>query len=435
MSRTFPLMRSLDPYHARIGYLGALATIATRDLDRVEALSARFYDLLFERVYPDDPRFDALMDRVDEGSRKELRARMERPPDEDPSAILSALNDQAGWLSVSEFWLYDRCMPSHLGHLPVEKRDRTIDLARRTGVLQMTLELSEAGYILHRLLVDAAGKAAGPAPFNLLNPRARPCLPLLYLRLLLGAEMLFPFLVCELVDRERAGDVLATRGEQGLLRAAVGRVLAQTGDLTDPEDIYESLGVLEFQKSIEKKLSTEENYLRPRLEMLVDLGLVGRRTDQAGKRSDFMWTVTDTTRALASEWNPLRGPTNAIPEYLDRTFFGSMSRVFSPSHRSAASDEERLLWFARAYGHIGREFGFTPGRTLALLGCLMAWEAGVVLEVADVFDAVYRAAETRWERFLHFSGGSRFDREFLIRIDDDALPELERAAGDTGGQS
>jgi hypothetical protein len=114
-----------------------------------------------------------------------------------------------------------------------------------------------------------------------------------------------------------------------------------------------------------------------------------------------------------------------------------MARVISPTHRSATDDEERLLWFARAYRHIGREFGFTPGRTLALMGCLMAWEAGVVLEVADVFDAVYRATGTRWERFLHFSGGSRFDREFLIRMDNDALPELEleRAAGDAGGRT
>jgi hypothetical protein len=428
-------MRSLDPYHARIGYLGALATVATRDLDRIEALSARFHDLLFERVYPDDPRFDALMDRVDEGRRDELRRKMDRPPDEDPSAILSAPDRHTGWLSLSEFWLHDRCMPSHLGHLPVEKRDRTIDLARWTGMLQVTLELSEVGYILHRLLLDAARDSEERAPFNLLNPRARPCLPLLYLRLLLGAEMLFPFLVGELVSRHEDGHPLATRGENGLLRAAVTRMLDRIGEPTDPEDILAVRDVVEFRKSIENKLSTEENYLRPRLEILVDLGLVGRRSDREGKRSDFMWTVTDTTRALTAEWRMLEAPTNVVPAYLDRGFFGSMAKVLSPAKRVSASDDERLLWFARAYKHIGREFGFTPGRTLALMGCLMAWEAGIVLEVGDVFDAVYRAAGTRWERFLHFSGGSRFDREFLIRIDDGALPELERAAGNAGGPS
>jgi hypothetical protein len=88
--------------------------------------------------------------------------------------------------------------------------------------------------------------------------------------------------------------------------------------------------------------------------------------------------------------------------------------------------EEKLLWFARAFCSVGRDFGFTPGRTLALLSCLLAWEAGVRLEISDLFDAVYEAARSPWTRYLHFSGGSRFDREFLIRMDDAALPALEQ---------
>ena len=50
-----------------------------------------------------------------------------------------------------------------------------------------------------------------------------------------------------------------------------------------------------------------------------------------------------------------------------------------------------------------------------------------VIEVADVFDSVYAAATSQWSRFLHFSGVSRFDQEFLIRLDDEALPALEHA--------
>jgi hypothetical protein len=78
---------------------------------------------------------------------------------------------------------------------------------------------------------------------------------------------------------------------------------------------------------------------------------------------------------------------------------------------------------------LGREFGFTPGRTLALHACLMALEQGEVLEVEQVFNAVYDAARTPWERFLHYSGGSRFDREFLIRVDAEMVSALERALG------
>jgi hypothetical protein len=56
----------------------------------------------------------------------------------------------------------------------------------------------------------------------------------------------------------------------------------------------------------------------------------------------------------------------------------------------------------------------------------MAWEAGYTMEVGDVFDAVYRAARQPIQEYLHFSGGSRFDREFLIRVDDEAITYLEQ---------
>ena len=91
-----------------------------------------------------------------------------------------------------------------------------------------------------------------------------------------------------------------------------------------------------------------------------------------------------------------------------------------------------MLWFGRAFEDIGREFGFTPGRTLALKACLLAWENKRTMEVGDVFDAVYRFARqgSPLDQYLHFSGGSRFDREFLIRIDPGLVEHLIR--GRTG---
>src|SRR2546423_362074 len=85
-----PILRSLDPYHARIGDLGALASISTRGLDTAAALTARFQNLLFERIYRDDERFDALMKHVPQTRRSELLKRMLRPEQEDPSAVFMA---------------------------------------------------------------------------------------------------------------------------------------------------------------------------------------------------------------------------------------------------------------------------------------------------------------------------------------------------------
>ncbi len=445
------ILRSLDPHHARIGYLGALALVATRSLDTFEALAARFHTLLFERIFHDDQRFQQLLNRVPPDRRDDLKQRMLRPEDEDPSAaflepaaketpapkdwLLSASRGRpqprlvaTNWLYISEFWLYDECMPSPLGFLSREKADRTIDMARWTDILLPTLELSENGYLLQHLLVRARNDAG--ALFNPLNPICHPCLPLLYFRIMLGAEALYPFILCELVRLADNGERPATRGDKGLLRAAVKSLLDNVGPISDPEDALALADVEQFRESIERKQSTEENYLRPRLEILVDLGLLERRgTPGGGKRSEFVWEVSDRTRTVANELSALATVdkilSGELENFLDRRFFSSMGRVFGTNYHPVATEIDRLSWFAKAFADIGREFGFTPGRTLALKACFMAWEAGQIMEVGDVFDTVYRAARSRFEKYLHFSGGSRFDREFLIRIDDELLARLQ----------
>lgn len=460
---SYPILRSLDPYHARIGYLGALASIATRGLDTPAALTARFHNLLFERIYKDDERFNTLMGRVPQSRQAELRKRMLRPEQEDPSAAF--MSDAApapeappadwlmganaarrskpalvstDWLYVSEFWLFDSVMPAAVGHVSREKLDRPIDLARWTDVLLPTLELADLGYLLKHLLELAREQHSDDGIlFNPLNPAAHACLPPIYFRTILAREILYPFLVVELVERFEKKDRLATRGSSGLLVRAVRRLLDAIGEITDPEDAPAVRDVERFYEAIVNKDSTQENYLRPRLEILVDLGFLQRRQAGEGKRNEFAWEVQDQTRLLAEELQPLTVASPSIPRelqrYLDRGFFASASRA-SGHHRTAVShDDDRMLWFAQAFKEIGREFGFTPGRTLALKACLMAWERGYTMEVGDVFDAVYRAAKQPIHEYLHFSGGSRFDREFLIRVDDEAITYLEQQIAVRGG--
>jgi hypothetical protein len=239
---------------------------------------------------------------------------------------------------------------------------------------------------------------------------------------MLSAEILFPFLVNELVTRQKAGATLATRGgNSALLPATVDRLLEHIGTPTDPEDILAIRDAREFRKSIEGSESTAENYLRPRLEILVDLGLVGRKRSSG---SEFPWLVLPETERLAGEWRPL-GTKRDVEEYLDGQFFVSLARVFGLRHGPVAGPEEALLWFARAVQWVGRDIGFTPGHTGALLACLLAWESHTTLEVRDVYDAVYGAARTNWAQYLHFSGGSRLDREFLVRVDPELVTRLE----------
>ena len=360
MSSVYPLLRSLDPYHARIGYLGALAMVATRDLDRPDALMARFQNLIFERIYPDDRRFHELMGRIDESRRVELLKRRRRPEEEDPAAGFSEVTTvapdsppadwllapqskrpqpklvQTEWLYISEFWLYDRVMPSPLGPLTRDKAHRTIDLARWTNLLLPTLELSETGYLMQHLLTVAANKAreSGLAPFNPLNPAAHPTLPLLYFRLVLQHEMLLPFLVLELVETHPGQ--LATRGREGLLLRSVDRMLGEIGDVTDQETVLDVRNLDEFREAIQKKDSTQENYLRPRLEMLVDLGLLGRRSADTGGRAEFAWEATHRTRALVNVMRPLAAHSNTIPAFLDENLFSSWACIVGTVTRRSA---------------------------------------------------------------------------------------------------
>ena len=116
-----------------------------------------------------------------------------------------------------------------------------------------------------------------------------------------------------------------------------------------------------------------------------------------------MWVATETTERLESEW----GEVENIAEYLDRSFFSSMARPHVREFRRVISIEELLLWFARAFQRIGRDFGFTPGRTCAMLACLIAWESGALMEIAEVFDAVFEAGRGKWSKYLHFLRGQK----------------------------
>ena len=425
MIHTYPMLRSLDPHQQRIGYLGALASVATRGMDYAEALLSRYQDLLFEKIYEDEEQFGNMLARVPQERRTKLLKKMDRSIEEEPSAILRGLEDKNNWLYKSEFWLYEACMPSPRGFLSKDKIQRTIDLARWTGVLQPTNDLSETGYILQYLIKEISGEQSGQIHPNLLYAQARSSLPVLYFRILFSSEMLFPFLVYEFVDRYDNKKPLATRGEDGLLRAAVDRMIACIGEPNDPEDILAFREITDFRNSIEKSIKTEENYLRPRMEILVDLGVFGRKGDIEDKQSEFVWLVTDKTRAIAQSLRKYFSGKYNIQEYLDQGLFRSLSEVYGSGYRKVDGLEGRLYWFARALRKIGRDFGFTPGRTGALMACLMAWEEGKILEVSEVFDAVYEAARSDWAKYFHYSGGSRFDREFLIRVDDEFLTIIQ----------
>jgi len=419
------ILRSLDPYHQRIGYLGALTTVANRGLDTSSALSNRLSDLLFREVRPGDPTYAHLMRRIGEQRRRDLDKLMALHPKTKVPSIFAS-EDSQSWYYLSGMWLYDDAMPSAIGFVQREKVKRVIDLAKWCGLVRQTFELSETGYVIQILLEEKRRGAEVPEALNLIDATCRMGVTLSYLQILLQAESLWPFLICELVDRDEAGEELATRGKFALLKCAVDRMLESIGEPSSPDEVLPLKDVLDFREAIAGKDSTGENYLRPRLEILVDLGLLQKTSGQEKKRG-FTYVVTSATRILAGELRQFTNPDTScsMQQFVDTKFFASMARVYEKNVRSSRGFEENLLLFTRAYERVGREFGLTPGSTVANLACLLAWEQGIVVEVSDLFDSVYAAKKSSWNEFLQMSGGSRFDREFVIRVRKGLVEQLE----------
>lgn len=384
-----------------------------RDIDTPDALNARIDAVLFEKVYAGTERHAALWRRIPPDRQAKLaKEAKERSPEDDPAAILRPRARDGEWFTLCELWLNDERVPSAVGALNERKSHRVVDLAKMVGLVLPTFELSEAGHLLRVFLQRAHADTDNP-----LVPMPSLAVRLVYLRIMLEADCLWPTLLGVMAADIREQRPLRTRSVEdapGLLRKSIEVLLGTVSAGSGVDDINELRPVREYLDSVEKSLSTEDNYLRPRMELLLDLGLVSRTGEGARQ---FVWTLTEAGFAMGDQLADLATNPCGMADFLDRRFFSTCLSAYGLAGTGAVTtDAERMLWFARAFGLVGREYGFTPGRTLAVTACLLALEAGRSLDVAAVTECIYRAPNTPFAPFLRFSGGSRMDREFLIRV-------------------
>ena len=188
MSRRYPIIRSLDPYHQRLGYLNGVVMVAERGLDRREALTARFQDMMFEKVYRDEERWALWFAQATHEGQGQIESAMTKAMESDPAAILLRNRREGGWSYAQDLWIHDRKMPSSLGAIPFEedKLSRPIELAKWMEIILPTYELSETGVVL-RALLDAR-RAEERDRFNPLRVEGLHELQLIYLRSLLRSE-------------------------------------------------------------------------------------------------------------------------------------------------------------------------------------------------------------------------------------------------------
>ena len=454
MDGLFDFLPSLDPYHQRIGYLGCLSLVAERYAERFESIQGRFQNLLFQRIQWGTPKFEAYWERIPVGQgRTELaRAMLMRSgeiPDhplyeefcrltpkrreayekeireeggwDEPLASFRTPSVREPWAWESELWINQEEMPSANGFQELKSKhpDRTIALARWLEILLPTGELSERGNLLKLMLQQAKDASKDPDLFNPMSVSTRPALQLYYLDLMLRGDGILQFVLVALLEHERNDTPAEAKGTNNLLVEACDWLLLDEDDReVDMLDLsaYRLLGKFRETIAAEGK-TTGENYLRPRIELLIDLGLIEKSSAR-----DAIGRLTDVGRHLAETWIeiPDRG---VFLERLDTSFMADMNKAHGGTRSLMDTEVEILLYAERAYRIVKRPMGFTPARSIASWASWDAWESGRVLEVGQVMKTLLKAGHGPWKEHFLYSGGSRLDEEYLLKIN----PSLESA--------
>jgi hypothetical protein len=418
------LITHLDPSQLRLGYLNCLVLVAGRHLDTRQGLVDRLSRFVFQPVTAGDRRWPRFTEGVDEA---ELEA-MKPPVDERTAALHELFRvapDPVASYPLHALWLAQRCVAPHLGLLAAKNAERIIDMARAYDFLTTGYALSEKGVFLQQLLGELfPGARDGEPSANPFAISVRPILRLFYLYSLLCVDALTPFLLKEFAD-EPGGD---PSNSPRLIAKAAERLVETVERRSDIGSVEDLRGGRQLADRVARR-GVAKNQAQPRYFHLFELGLLERGASGKGR---VPYLPTEAGRRAAEVLAPLREGAEDQQEQLDRHFFRWAAQIYQMPARGCGSDERRLLYFTRGYPYLEREIGFTPGRTVALAGCLLGLEDGWLIEVAEMFSLLQRAAAGPWRPSLEYSGGSRLDQEFLIKIKPSLLPAL-RAEVERGG--
>jgi hypothetical protein len=425
---TVPLLQELDERQSRLGYISCLALVGSRDLDDRDALRYRFLNFAFQRLHRSHPLWRGFMELINAADLEELRNSRSRRK---LRGALTRADEETYY--VSDLWLKQDAMPSKTALLDPDRADVVIEHARHLGVLGLGYALSETGSALRAYLPYRENPGViGPNP-NPMNVYEDVSVRAGFAYSLVSSDSLLPFLIAKIVEKKSASAsdagllldavdeiLLVMRRIGGVGEAESTRMIAAyrervnpTGPARDPtfggRGLQSVSTAPERTRHIRPAKRVHKHHLRPRLENLVDVGVLGRVAGEDGFR------VTETTRRAAIQLEGLRGDPRKLRYFLDRQFFGSWARIQGMESRLADRNEV-IRFFSLAYDRVKRSIGFTPARTVALATSLLALRHGLVAEVANTMEMVLEAAKGPLNGYFQFSGGTRLDHEYMIRV-------------------
>jgi hypothetical protein len=414
------LITHLDPSQMRFGYLICLSLIAGRQLDTRQGLIDRLMRFIFQPVDEHDPRWPAFMELADLDELKRITPTL----DEKAAALYDLFrvtSPQSPSYPLHALWLAQKTLPSHLGGLAIKNTDRLLEMGRSFELLTTGYALSEKGVFLQQFSTHAlAGVESGAPPANPFDIRVRPAYLLFFLYTLLSVDIFTPFLLHEFVVHPDGDSPNAPK----LMTKAAEALLAAVERRSDISNIEHTRVCRNYVERLNGK-GVAKNQAQPRYHQLFELQLLDRFETDVGGRRVVPYKANRAANIAESVLQPMRDDPFEQQDLLDRHFFRWASAIFERSHHRCEDDRQRLYFFAQGFEYLQREIGFTPGRTVALAGCLLAWEQAWIVEVDEMFDLLRRMAGGPWRPYLEYSGGSRLDQEFLIKIKPGLIPALE----------
>lgn len=394
------ILDQLDQRQTRLGVLNVVARVGTRDLDTRAAFMRRFDEVFLRKERLDEAAFATFEAELGARDRKAAKK----------------LSDRRGtWVYAAERWIADARVLSPILSVDESRTGVFMDLARWMRLIGGAYGLTELGTVL-----KALQEPEPPADYNplLINLRLRE--QALLTRTVLLADALTPFYLRSLVANASAEAGSNVGTELDCLRRSVEELLSRAREGADAAHALAVRGIVEYRERLASDNAAWHN-ARPRIEFMIDLELLEPAKDRRG-----LHPPTAAGRRAVIEWAPLIEDPKQTPQWADQSFFGSFARIHGREPVRYGGELERLMAIAKAFRKpVARPIGHTPASSVALLACLDLLEMGVLAEVDELLDSLREAAHGQFESMLSFSGGSRLDGEFLIRID----PALYRAAG------
>jgi hypothetical protein len=393
-------------------------------LDTAASLRRRLDGLLFESVvFRGSEEFSEFASYIDGQSWTELDAMTARSVL--PAGLQSQREHEGGPAQDNyprgDLWLFQRQLRSRLGHILPEDSDEPIELAKDLGMLSSGYALTEFGNLLKRFLLQRFGEplptAAQPNPLDVYSSIEE---RVLYLYALMDSDVVFPSMVENVASRAPINASLA---------GALEHLLRASEDSIRLDEVNELKNLSNLRQRIAKE-PVDKAQRVPRLEFMVDLGLLDRSSE--GAKAESQYVVTEATTRFADAFQGLSNSPGRISVWLDNHFFAAAAAAYDMPATPSSNELTTLLYFIRGAGILGRRTGFIPGRMASLAGAVLALTEGHRLEISDLFKCAYSLPKTAWAPYVKFSGGSRLDNEFLVSVDPGLERELKMESNKSG---